>query len=328
MSSRRKSLSSSYGGSSARNRSSHVPLLTSNAFYHPLSSRKLQAQRGGQRPTTANQYPVLQPDDNLDDDAASVGPNDTPQRSAFTPVAQLQRQPSDELVRLPPSRGTEVTEHETYERATANTSPTQGHEQTVSVSDSVRPLRKPDAAKINQAIDIGQGHGDLASVPSPVQPPRSLRSSFLMPRRSDHGQIRSRSAEGAKKLSSEASSQVNNFDAQGRQRRSVQQAAPKQKTRRVHEYFDGNTKFFLGGRWQNAAQKPINISTGVFAVVPCVLFFVSEASWLWHNISPAVPITVAYLVYICISSFLHASVSDPGVSLPPRSLFLLCCVSF
>jgi palmitoyltransferase ZDHHC9/14/18 len=50
-------------------------------------------------------------------------------------------------------------------------------------------------------------------------------------------------------------------------------------------------------------------------VVPIVLFCVFSADWLWHNISPAIPIAFGYLGFLCLSSFVHASVSDPGVSL-------------
>jgi palmitoyltransferase ZDHHC9/14/18 len=82
----------------------------------------------------------------------------------------------------------------------------------------------------------------------------------------------------------------------------------------VHQYFDGNTVFCFGGRWQNTKHTPINIATGALIVIPCALFFGFEAPWLWQNISPAIPITFAYVTYICLSSFIHASVSDPGVS--------------
>lgn len=45
------------------------------------------------------------------------------------------------------------------------------------------------------------------------------------------------------------------------------------------------------------------------------LLTIHRAPWLWHNVSPAIPITFAYIFFICISSYLHASFSDPGVSL-------------
>jgi len=85
-----------------------------------------------------------------------------------------------------------------------------------------------------------------------------------------------------------------------------------------YEYFEGNTVFFLGGRLQNSRQRPVNIATGSFVVIPGVLFFIFSAPWIWHNISPAIPITFGYLFYISISSFIRASVTDPGIL--PRNL--------
>ena len=39
-----------------------------------------------------------------------------------------------------------------------------------------------------------------------------------------------------------------------------------------------------------------------------------RASFLWHNVSPAIPIIFAYLFFICLSSLIHASLTNPGVS--------------
>ncbi|KAJ5114696.1 hypothetical protein NUU61_000455 [Penicillium alfredii] len=46
--------------------------------------------------------------------------------------------------------------------------------------------------------------------------------------------------------------------------------------------------------------------------------FPQRAPWLWHNISPAIPILFAYVFYVCFSSFVHASVVDPGIM--PRNV--------
>jgi palmitoyltransferase ZDHHC9/14/18 len=82
---------------------------------------------------------------------------------------------------------------------------------------------------------------------------------------------------------------------------------------RNYQYFQGNTVFCLGGRLQNTRHRPVNIATGGLVVIPAVLFLAFSAPWTWHNLSPAIPITFAYVFFICISSFFHASVSDPGV---------------
>jgi len=46
-----------------------------------------------------------------------------------------------------------------------------------------------------------------------------------------------------------------------------------------------------------------------------VLTVTSRAPWLWLHVSPSIPILFAYLFLVSVSSFLHASASDPGVSL-------------
>jgi palmitoyltransferase ZDHHC9/14/18 len=85
-----------------------------------------------------------------------------------------------------------------------------------------------------------------------------------------------------------------------------------------YEYFAGNTVFCLGGRLQNSRDRPINIISAVFILLPIGLFFGFSAPWLWVNVSPAIPILFAYLSLICFSSFWHASVSNPGIL--PRNL--------
>jgi palmitoyltransferase ZDHHC9/14/18 len=212
-----------------------------------------------------------------------------------------------------------MTEQETLDRITANTSPSHGHYPAGSLTDSVRPLqgKSSDTGHFQHSINIDKSYKDLSNLPSPIKSPRSFRSSFLMPGRSNDGQLsQNRSTEGAEKLSSAASSpQFRPIDSHNSQHPRVPHK-PSQKSDlgRVHQYFDGNTVFCLGGRWQNTRGRPINVATGVFIVIPCALFFGFEAPWLWKNVSPAIPIVFAYLAYICFSSFVHASVTDPGVS--------------
>ncbi|KAF4984420.1 hypothetical protein FZEAL_383 [Fusarium zealandicum] len=329
---KRGSVGSSTAGSASQTPAlssrSHVPSLTSHAFFRPMSSQKLQAQRGGpHRPLTMSQQsptsPVSPSSPTFDNHGAEVAGSQTRQSIISNPISQLQHATSDdENMRPPPSRGTEMTEQETLDRITANTSPSHGHYPAGSLTDSVRPLQgKFDQRPTHHSIVIDKSYKDLTNLPSPIKSPRSFRSSFLMPGRSDQGQqSRNRSTEGAEKLSSSASSpRLRPVDSQAQQHPRVPQK-PSQKSDlgRVHQYFEGNTVFCLGGRWQNTRERPVNIATGVFVVIPCALFFGFEAPWLWENISPAVPIIFAYLAYICFSSFIHASVSDPGIL--PRNL--------
>jgi palmitoyltransferase ZDHHC9/14/18 len=291
---------------------SHVPSLTSHAFFHPMSSQKLQAQRGGSRPPTmSQQYSGT-------DDEGVVDMTMKPGRQSVTsnPMARLARPMSDDGdLQPPPSRGTEMTEQETLDRITANTSPTQGHYPQGSLSESVRPLQKKQSENSrNLSVNVDRGQKVRGNLPSPIKSPRSFRSSFLLPGKSDQGQNgSSRNLQGAEKLSSTASSpRLDALDAKQRTIKKTEKAK-KANLGRVYQYFDGNTVFCLGGRWQNSKQRPVNVATGLLVIVPCALFFVFSAPWLWYNITPAIPITFAYVFYVCFSSFIHASVSDPGV---------------
>lgn len=277
---------------------SHVPSLTSGAFFRPMSSQKLQAQRGAvPRPFTVSQYSKPS-SSHRDDDRTDAGGS----------------------VRLPPSRGTEMTDQETYDRMTANASPTTGHFPAASLSDSVRPLQGRSVQSRNMNVKVDKSFRDLANLPSPVKSTRSFRSSFLLPGKVEQSQAdRKKSTDGAEKLSSVASSPGLPRAPSNAGSRAAAPQPTESKLGRVHQYFDGNTVFCLGGRWQNTKQLPINVATGLFVVVPCALFFGFEAPWLWENVSPAIPLTFAYVTYICVSSFIHASVSDPGVSIHPSS---------
>lgn len=308
------SVASSVGRTPSASRS-HVPSLTSNAFYRPMSSQKLQAQRGGTRLSQQQQPAKV-------DEAAGDGEEASGFHGLTTPRAR--QHVSDDGSCAPPSRGTEVTGPETIDRRTANTSPTtQGHHAQGSITDSVRPLQKRAEAR-DLTVGVDRGYMDHRGGSfSGIRTPRSFRSSFLMPR-SDSGQNGSRRGglEGVEKLSSGASTPHHASSRQGTPgsragTAGAERPAPS-RVGRVFEYFEGNTVFCLGGRFQNARQRPVNVATGLFVVVPSVLFFVFSASDLWHEVSPAIPIVFAYLVYICFSSFIHASVSDPGVSPPIR----------
>ncbi|KAL0937423.1 palmitoyltransferase erf2 [Colletotrichum truncatum] len=312
---------------------SHVPSLTSSAFFRPMSSQKLQAQRGGgSRPATQNrQQPTIedaQPTDQSPSAAAAAavasgGPNarhSIISNPISNPVARLQRQLSvDGDGRPPPSRGTEYTDQGTYDRITANTSPTQGHHPAGSMSESVTPIYRQHRNSRNLSVNIDRGFRDRGNQPSPAKSPRSFRSSFLLPGRSDGEQNKSnRSLPGAEKLSSTASTPRLNPDDPSRPADRHNLKSSKTNLGYVFQYFEGNTVFCIGGRFQNTKHRPVNVATGLFIIIPAVLFFAFSAPWIWHNISPAVPITFAYLFYICISSFFHASLSDPGIL--PRNL--------
>ena len=206
-----------------------------------------------------------------------------------------------------------MTDQETYDRITANTSPTHGRNASASITDSVRPLQRKQGEARSLTVNVDKSYTG-GNLPTPVRTPRSFRSSFLMPGRTDSGQNGSnREIEGGEKLESGSSSPHLAPESKAPPQPPSKKEKIKSKLGRNYQYFEGNTVFCLGGRLQNSKQRPVNIATGSFVVIPSALFFGFSAPWLWHNVSPAIPITFAYVFYICMSSFIHASVTDPGV---------------
>ncbi|CAK7274854.1 Eukaryotic peptide chain release factor GTP-binding subunit [Sporothrix epigloea] len=316
---------------------SHVPSLTSQAFFRPMSSQKLQAQRGGV--TRSRQSLGLQQVQTAEYAAS--------QRPTSPPAAQHAG-----LEARPISRGSEYTDQLTASR-TANTSPTGGFYASNSLTDSIRPLHQQNQLHPQSGSQEAGPGGDVAvrvgkaldsnhtgNLPTPVRTPKSFRSSFMLPDRtgsSGHGASANREMQGGEKLESVASTpqrslsvtshpsnstHVNSMVAGDRGKLQDDSGSGNASKRAVagknYQYFQGNTIFCLGGRLENTRSQPINVVTGGLVITPSILFFVFSAPWLWRNISPAIPITFAYLFYICVSSFLHASLSDPGIL--PRNL--------
>lgn len=73
-----------------------------------------------------------------------------------------------------------------------------------------------------------------------------------------------------------------------------------------------NIVFLLGGRFRYTRGRPVSVATGVLMLVPLVLFCVFEASWFWHERSPAVVVLFGYCWAVAFASFVRAAVSDPG----------------
>ncbi|KAK4209866.1 DHHC palmitoyltransferase-domain-containing protein [Rhypophila decipiens] len=276
---------------------SHAPSLTSHAFFRPMSSQKLQAQRGATRPSTMSRQ--MMSTDMYGTEGATSARNSL----VSNPVAQI-----DEAEARPPqSRGTEMTEPDPLDRMTANTSPTHGYNPTVSVADSLRPLHQKFGGEKNLTIEVDKSYNMGGNSQAPVRTPRSFRSNFLIPSDGSNREI-----EGGEKLDSIASSpQLGPKDPKDHVS-SLKEKGQAQ-TGKNYQYFEGNTVFCLGGRLQNTRHRPVNFATGSLLVIPCVLFFIFSAPWIWHNISPGIPITFGYLFYVCLSSLIHGSSSDPGI---------------
>ncbi|KEY76436.1 DHHC zinc finger membrane protein [Aspergillus fumigatus] len=280
------------GSSASRLSRSHIPSLTAQGFFRPMSSQRLQAHRG--RPVTKETAtPSEDWNDQLDQNRQSIISNSTfPQSSA----------PQEEA---PPSRGTEFTDPIIPDRNTSNASPF-GNTTSRSVGESAKLLHDRDRVyKITpQHLDLGANHNIEKSDPSQRSPLSflSLQNGNTAPEPRDN----------------RAHERLSSADSSPGSIQKQHHAPTSANLGKNYEYFTGNTLFFGGGRFQNSRDKPINIATGIFVVLPSALFFAYSAPWLWHHISPAVPILFAYLFYICFSSFIHASVVDPGII--PRNL--------
>jgi palmitoyltransferase ZDHHC9/14/18 len=233
----------------------HVPSLTGNAgFFRPMSSQRLQAQRG-QRPPSGLGH---RQDGTGEYRLATF-------RQSEERGSPLGMYP-DHDGPAPPSRGTDITA-DLPDRTTANTSPT-GAETVRSHPESVAPLHLDPNPKKPAHLDLSKAHknGGGSALPTPGKSPRSFRSSFMLPSRSGASIGQRPQGQGHEHLSSNASSP-----------RLAQQKALKEEVKKElgknYEYFSGNTVFWLGGRVQNTRDRPVNIGTGLLIVIPCALFF-------------------------------------------------------
>jgi len=247
------SMSNSSRPQSATSRT-HVPSLTSHAFFRPMSSQRLQAQRGG-RPSTSEKAPGI-----------SVGIRSSTiaakRQSMGSNPRSITEYPGNDLP--PPSRGTDFTENDPLDRASANASPT-GNGTVRSAGESTKPLQIPTSPLRQPSRDYDSNYKQEASVNmGPPKPSDSFRSSFLLPSRKELPNP-ARNDPGNDKQPSPDLTPVGPM--QGKPA-----PVPRVPVGRNHQYFSGNTVFFLGGRLQNTRDRPINIATGTLVVLPSVLF--------------------------------------------------------
>ena len=232
----------------SRTSRTHVPALMSQAFYRPMSSQRLQAQRSGRFNNSE------QSSRNQDGFSGSTG--NVRRHSLGSNTTDQREQPPHPLNdALPPSRGTVYSEQD--DLFTMNASPT-GNNTTVSIGESERPLRKPSVRDQPANLDA---EGNHKRSPKSQKSPRSFRASFLMAAKGESPPRKD--LQGHRRLSSatESSNPGVTHDMEGRPGLNYQ-------------YFSGNTVFFWGGRLQNARDRPINIATALLVIVPSILFFV------------------------------------------------------
>lgn len=233
----------------SRTSRTHVPSLASHAFFRPMSSQRLQAQRRA-RPSHVN--PPAPNFDGFNETAINADRQSMGSNATGQPELSIYHN-----IDLPtPSRGTEFSEPD--ERDTVNASPT-GNATVQSIGESERPLQtgssnwrpkyqSPDESKQNNIS------------PSVQKSSMTFSANFLVSTKRDLFGLRE--ARGVRHVSSP------HTPAGGSRSRKPSQPGIN------YQYFSGNTIFCWRGRLQNARDQPANIITGILVVLPAALFFV------------------------------------------------------
>ncbi|OJJ00630.1 hypothetical protein ASPVEDRAFT_51776 [Aspergillus versicolor CBS 583.65] len=265
----------------------HIPSLAASGFFRPMSSQRLQAHRG--RPVTKDTTASTEEwGDQSNHNRRSLISNSTFPNSL--PAVEQE---------VPPSRGTEFTDPIIPDRNNSNASPTADTTVRSESANLIHDRERPPQ------LNLGVNYRGTNEVETPQRSPLSFLS--LQNR---NGPAENRDSRTHERLSS--------ADSSPKSIEKRTEPVKKGNKGKNYEYFVGNTIFWGGGRFQNSRDKPVNIATGFLVLVPTGLFFGFSAPWLWHNISPAIPVVFGYLFYLCFSSFIHASVVDPGII--PRNL--------
>ena len=283
----------------------HVPTLTAQGFFRPMSSSKLQAQRG-QQPLTKNGQSSANTVKGQEDQVQRARRYSNASVNTLRDAKAAAASTKDEdIPPVPVSRGTQfTTDGEVQAEITT----------TASVS-SATPLQTranpPAKLEVN-----GLRSSNTPSAEKAPKSPRSFRASLgIGSKRSSKQEQNGRpSPKHHEKLESNPSSPQ---DAE-KQFPMPSTKEPVKGSGKNYEYFAGNMLFFLSGRCMNTKAKPLNVITFILTVLPAALFFAFSAPWLWHNVSPALPILFAYFFAVTISSFLHGAMSDPGIL--PRNM--------
>ena len=221
----------------------HVPSLTAQGFFRPMSSQKLQAQRF-RRPTGGSrsvQTPAPIPDGEADD-----VPDDQSMASSRAAMPRGHRPFQSVTTDYTHSEAPEHYESGSHDFAS------QQEGETGLVNGSRKAVNRPTHLNLGAA----QKATDTAQ-----KSPLSFRSGFSLA-------SKGRLEPGHQHLSSNATS-----PRVPHQERPLPET-PKQNLGKNHEYFEGNTVFWWGGRMQNARDRPVNIATGIFLLVPGLLFLI------------------------------------------------------
>ena len=223
----------------SRTSRTHVPSLASHAFFRPMSSQQLQAQRSV-RPTKLGQALASA------EGSSEVGSSSNRQSL----VSNVTRQQGDQIQNIndisPPSRETDFAEHN--DEGTINARSTE-HATLRSMGGSQRPFQHRSSHQRPMQLTIDSRENGS---------PKSFRANF-------HRAVTTR-----KEM--QAHEQLSSSNNSPTFVKKPPEAAPKAGIN--YQYFLGNTVFCWGGRLQNARDRPINVASGIIVLLPTLLFFV------------------------------------------------------
>ena len=221
----------------------NAPTITSSAFFKPLSSSRLQAQRSVRPQTGTRQESVSHTPIGL----SITGPASRTSLESDIPQTPHTDPPLETAAAY--SRGSDVTGKDVQDREYHGGSLT-GHRATQSASESTSPLQPSS----EQQTIKGHKENRLSS---------SFRNNFRGTSPASPATPRDHVEHKKKYYTKTTSSHLEE----------KMDAVPKSEGKN-YEYFTGNTVFGMGGRIQNTRDKPVNIGTGILVILPGVLFFV------------------------------------------------------
>jgi palmitoyltransferase ZDHHC9/14/18 len=290
---------------------SHVPSITSHAFLRPMSSAKLQAQRGRHM----DDHDMDEHGGSQDGSSGYAGyplhPPGSMNRSSRLRHGSLAMADVDENgagLQLPHPAPITTSFDGGLKRDTFNSMSIQDREQYTARSISQSPTPNTMRSMHSGASDLPL-HSPALNIPPTSQSNGHHSDSSRM-----DGNSTGHSNPHASTTDLAQSSSKRRRKKEKRKHIRTQDGEDEEFIGWNFEAFPGNTVFCFWGRCQTARDHPMNVLTAILVLLPTGLFFGYSGPWLWRNLSPALPITFAYLFLICFSSFIKAAVSDPGVS--------------
>lgn len=244
---------------SSRTSRTHIPSLASHAFFRPMSSQRLQAQRGTKKPAVRGQSIASI------DGASDLGSTTNRNSIGSNLTAQPGPDASQRRDSRPRSIGIDFTERENLPTADDSLA---GNATNQSMGGSERPQSSMVGALPSIPEKNDQHRNGTA--PPIRRSPRSFRPSFLLPSRySDQARNKNNRFSHERLSSSNSSPPSMNS-------KTVSEAMRKPGLN--YQYFTGNTVFCWGGRLQNTRDRPINVISGMLILLPSVLFL--ACSWV------------------------------------------------